>query len=399
MMSELVTASVGWSADADAAHAGRDAAAMALKRLAPAMPRMGIVLISSWLDQTQFLYGVREILRATPIAGESTAGEIIPEGPISHSGVVVLLSAPSLQCSIGVGEHADQNPREAGQQAAYTAIRAYQGNTRKGFLVFSDGLLTTSGDVIRGVQEVVGTSSLIVGSLAGDDLRFARTYQYANERAVTRSVVGVLLGGSMAIGVGNEHGFAPISKPRRITHSQANVLHTLDGQPAASVYEEYFGSDVVERMRHEGMTRQSIAYPLGVQLGEADEWRMLRNVVSFGEDGSLVCSGEIPEGAWLQLMLGSRQLALEAAARATQHAIQSLNHVACVLVFESVARRILLGPQQAGLEIAKIRELIGPTVPLAGCYTYGEHGPLRNASTYGRSAVQTGSILLIAVGT
>ena len=396
-MTEAITTSVGWSLKADAAEAGAHAAEIALARLAPQPPGLAIVLGSSRFDQSRFLQGVRSVLGEIPLAGESTAGEIVAEGPQSYSGVVWLIAANALVCSIGIGEAADRRPREAGQQAAYSAIRGFQGNQRKGFLFFGDGLMTNYADILRGIQEVLGTSSLIIGGMAGDDLRFVRTYQYMNERVVSRSIVGVLLGGPLALGVGCEHGFAPISKPRRITRARANILYELDRQPATSVYEEYLGSEVIERMRHAGFTRQHLAYPLGIQCEPSDP-RLLRNVVSFGDDGSLLCSGEVPEGAWLQLMIGSHTLALEAARRAAQEAIRPLNQIAGVLVFDSIARRKLLGPRHAAMEIAQIRSVIGSSTPLVGCYTYGEQGPLGPSAVHERTAIQTGSVLVIALG-
>jgi len=395
-MADTIVTAVGWSAKADAVEAGTQAADMALTRLLPHRPALAMVFGSSRFDQARLLQGVRSILGEVPLAGESTAGEIVSDGPLNYSVVVWLIASEALLCSLGVAEAADRAPREAGQQAAHSAIRGFQG-PRKGFVLFGDGLMTRYADILRGIQEVLGTSTLIVGGMAGDDLRFAQTYQYANERVLSRAIVGVLLGGPIALGVGCEHGFAPISKPRRITRARANILYELDRQPATSVYEEYLGSEVVERMRHTGFTRQHLAYPLGIQCEPSDP-RLLRNVVSFGEDGSLLCSGEIPEGAWLQLMIGSHTLALEAARRAAQEAIQPLNRVAGVLVFDSIARRKLLGPRHAAMEIAQIRQVIGPSTPLVGCYTYGEHGPAGSSATAARTTIQTGSVLVIAVG-
>ena len=371
-----------------------------MERLGTRRPQLALVFGSSWFDQVLLLQGVRSVLGAVPLAGETTAGEITPEGPVSHSCVVVLLSSEGAVCSVGLGEKVDRMPREAGQQAAYAALREFQGKSRVGLLMFGDGLVTSYADVVRGLQEVLGTSSLIAGGLAGDDLRFMHTYQYFRDRVVSRAVVGVLLGGSIKMGVGIEHGFAPISKPRRITRAHANVLMTLDEKPAASVYEEYFGAELVQRMREEeGLTRQGIAYPLGVQYESANQW-LLRNVVSFGQDGSLACTGEMLEGGWLQLMIGSRELALEAAHKAALQAVRSLNKISCVLVFDSAMRRKLLGSQQASLEIARIREVVGPSVPMAGCYTYGEQapGPTQEQTRLSQSATQTGSVLVVALG-
>jgi len=395
-MADSIVTAVGWSALAEASEAGIQAAEMALERLSPQRPALAIVFGSSRFDQAPLLHGVRSVLGDIPLAGESTAGEIVSEGPLTYHVVVWLAASKTLLCNLGVGEAADRTPREAGQHVAQSAIRGFQG-LRKGLLLFGDGLLTGYAEILRGIQEVLGTSALIVGGMAGDDLRFAQTYQYANERVLSRAVVGILLGGPVALGVGCDHGFAPISKPRRITRARANILYELDRKPATSVYEEYLGSELVERMRQTGFTRQRLAYPLGIQCEPADP-RLLRNVVSFGEDGSLLCSGEIPEGGWLQLMIGNHTLALEAARRAAQEAIQPLNRVAGVLVFDSIARRKLLGPRYAAMEIAQIRQVIGPSTPLAGCYTYGEHGPAGSSASAERTTIQTGSVLIIAIG-
>lgn len=370
---------------------------MAVERMTLRAPQLAIVFGSSWLDQAALLRGVRSVLHQTPLIGGSTAGEITPEGPMSHSCVVMLIASSVLSWSVGYSAGADRDPRNAGQQAARMALGGFQDSQRIGLLMFGDGLVTGGADVVRGIQEVLGTSSLIVGGLAGDDLRFQRTYQYCNQHVVSGGVVGALVGGAGKLGVGIRHGFAPISKPRQITRARANVLIELDHQPATSVYEEYFGADLVQRMRRDGLSRQGIAFPLGIQHGADDQW-LLRNVVSVRDDGSLSCSGELEEGSWLQLMIGNRELALEAARRAAQDAVQSLNHVAGVLVFDSAARRRLLGSQHAAMDIAAIRHIIGPKVPLAGCYTYGEQAPMGQVTTVGRTAIQTGSVLIVALG-
>ena len=391
-------AAAGWSTKADALRAGREAAEGALARLPSARPRLALAFGSSWFDQPMLLKGLRSVVGEIPLIGGSTAGEITPEGPVSHSCVVLLLASDALTCSIGVGSAAHQRPREAGQKAAYAAVQGFHGGQRVGFLLFGDGLVTGYADVVRGLQEVLGTNALIVGGMAGDDLRFSETFQYADDRVISHGLVGALLGGQVAVGVGIEHGFAPISKPRRITRAQANVLFELDRLPAASVYDEYFGTELIGRMRNDRLTRQAVAFPLGIQHGSEQRW-LLRNVVSFQPDGSLACTGEMLEGAWLQLMIGSRQLALEAASAAAQQAVRSVNRVSCVLVFDSVVRRTLLGPHYAAIELERIRRTVGQAVPVVGCYTYGEQAAFGARPVYERSLIQTGSVLVVALGT
>ena len=397
-MAKTTHAAIGWSANPDALMAGQTAARMARRQLGQsAEVRLVIVFGSSRFDQALLLEGVRETFGVSvPLVGGSTAGELTPDGPKHQSCVVMAVTSEDLMVGVGVGTQVETNARQAGYEAAQQGVQTLPAKSRSGMILFGDGLLTGYHEVLWGIQEVIGTSALVTGGLMGDDLRFTKTYQYAQGQAVSGAVVGLLLGGNCSIGVGVEHGFEPISKPRRVTRASAHILHELDGQPAAAFYEEYFGEAVAETMRETGLTRELIAYPLGVQMDSTGRF-LLRSVRGFGPDGSLVCTGEIPEGAWVHLMIGSKSSALEAAALAARQAVQSLRTVHFVVVFDSAVRQRLLG-QEAAEELLQIRRVVGPSVPLIGCYTYGEQAPLGHPHPYGRSSVQTGACLVIAVG-
>ena len=391
-------AAVGWSADADAAAAGRAAARLALMPLDGRPPRCAIVFGSAWYNQPALLEGVRGVLGQIPLVGGSTAGEIVPDGPRTHSCAVLALASDEVSVSVGSGRHVGRDPRTAGHEAAYQSLQGFNGDSRKGFLLFGDGLAMRYVEVFRGLREVLGTSFLCAGGLMADELQFRHTSQYTPQGVVSDAVVGLLLGGECAIGVGLEHGFSPISKPRRITRSRANVLQELDGHPASSVYEEYFGADLMTSVKQTTLTRQLIAYPLGIRLQlDASTAPALRTIMAFGPDGSLVCTGEVPEGAWVQLMIGSKALALEAAAAAAQAAIRPLRRVRFALVFISAVRKRLLG-HAAPQEVAAIRRVLGQDVPFVGCYTYGEQASLHGSVGGGDPMIQTGSCLVIAVG-
>ncbi|HEX9781081.1 MAG TPA: FIST N-terminal domain-containing protein [bacterium] len=393
-----IETTVGWSTRPESSLAGSEAAERAREKLSSRTGhQLAFAFASSWYEQDSLLRGVRGILDRAMVFGGSTAGEITPDGPISHGCVVLVLSAEEIHWGLGFGQDMDSEPRRAGQQAAYLASRAFPSSQRSAFLMFGDGLMTSYSAVATGVQEVLGTNAFIVGALAGDDLRFSETTQYCNEHAATNAVAGMLIGGPLRLGVGIDHGFAPISKPRQITRAYDNVLVEIDRKPAAVVYEEYFGPALVSRIRADRLTRPGMAYPLGIQEAGSSQW-LLRNVVAFQQDGSLWCNGEVKEGSWMQLMLCNRGLVLESVRRAAERAVSSLDHVACVLVFSSYVRQRVLGATFAGAELATIRQTIGPAVPVAGCYTYGELAPTATPPDPGMPAVHTGSVLVIGVG-
>ena len=54
--------------------------------------------------------------------------------------------------------------------------------------------------------------------------------------------------------------------------------------------------------------------------------------------------------------------------------------------------------REAALELERIQDVVGPSVPVVGCYTYGEQAPLGTRYAYGRASVQTGACLIVALG-
>src|SRR6185295_17276312 len=98
MASKPLSVSIGWSAKPEAFRAGKEAAETARTRLGAHQPRLAIAFGSSWFDQPQLLEGLRASLGGVPVVGGSTAGEITPSGPASHSCVVMLLASEGLAC-------------------------------------------------------------------------------------------------------------------------------------------------------------------------------------------------------------------------------------------------------------------------------------------------------------
>src|SRR5438094_344674 len=80
------------------------------------------------------------------------------------------------------------------------------------------------------------------------------------------------------------------------------------GKPAVSIYEEYFGREASE-LRAEPLARMAITYPLGMRIAGSDEY-LIRDAISVGELGELVCAAEVPVGSQVRLMIGGKQQAI-----------------------------------------------------------------------------------------
>ena len=361
-------------------------------------PQADLILVfaSIRFDQESLLKGIASVAPHSWMAGCSTAGEILTEGPSRRSVAVMAIRSDTLQVATGLGLRMSVNSRQAGQEVASQVLQAKVPNPH-GMLLFPDGLTGNGAEVIRGVQDRMGLSFPIAGGSAADDFSFTRTYQYFQGKFYSDAVAGVLLAGPIAVGIGARHGWRPLGKPRRVTRSVANIVQELDGQTAVNLYETYFGR-AAESLKAGALADMSIVYPLGMPIPGEEEY-LLRNVVRVDPGtGSLVYAGEVPEESEVRLMMGSKERALDAARRAAEQAVLSIAPRAptFALVFSSCSRARLFG-RRAGEEIAAIRRGLGRSVPIIGFYDYGEQAPLSAAGFRGLSYFHNETLVVCAV--
>ncbi len=392
---------IGKSKELDSFAAGTAAARQALEEIGGGEPDLAFCFASARFDHLPLIRGIRSVIHDAPILGCTTAGEITSLGPDTKSAVVLLLKfsdSSSCQASLGLGRNMSRNPRVAGQEVARDAVLANRhSGSRHAFLMFPDGLKGNGAEVIRGIQEVLGTSFPIVGGSAADDFMFENTFQYFDDKVFEDSVCGALFSGDMRIGIGARHGWYPLGKPRVVTEAAHNVIRKLDGKPAVRIYEDYFGRRVAD-MQHELMARMSVMYPLGMSIPEEEEC-IVRNALRVDNDGALICAGEVPEGSEIRVMMGSKETAMKAAKKAATLALEGLGDFTpeLVFVFDSVSRERLFG-RQASEEIDLVKNIFGNNVPIAGFYTYGEQAPLGATVNLGQTLFHNETIVIFAIG-
>ncbi|MCR4311088.1 MAG: FIST C-terminal domain-containing protein, partial [Candidatus Taylorbacteria bacterium] len=309
------------------------------------------------------------------VVGSSTAGEITTAGPVKrHSVAVMAITSPDIHFFAGVGEHIAGDARAAGKAAA-DAVKAQTQEPLSAFMMFPDVLVGNGAEIVRGVLDSLGEHFPVVGGASGDDFQFKKTYQYLNDKVYSGSVVGLGFVGNLKIGIGVKHGWIPIGMPLTVTKSEGSVLHELNGKPAISIYEDYFGKEMASELKKEALAKLAITYPLGIKTTGTDEM-LIRDPITVDDQGSITCAAEIPQGSEIQLTIGSREEAVKVAKQAAEKALSELGGTPkAVIIFNCIARNKLFGVH-SGDEIDAIQEAIGKTVPLIGFYTYGEQAPL-----------------------
>ncbi len=368
-------AAVGISEGEESYTVGANACQAALDQLKED-PDLIFLVASTKYDQEKMLAGVRSVSKNALLVGSSTAGEITTDGPAKkHSVALMALASKTIRFYADVGEDIAKGPRAAGKVAG-DKVKGQAKEPLKAFVMLPDVLAGNGADTVRGVLDSLGEHFPVLGGASGDDFQFKKTYQYLNDRVYSGAVVGLGFTGDFKIGIGVKHGWIPVGTPKKVTKSEGAVLHELDGKPAISIYEEYFGKEEAKALRTDTLAKLAITYPLGMKKEGSDEM-LIRDPITVDEKGSITCAAEIPEGSEIRLMVGSKEEAIKVAKEAAENAVNQLEGSIprAVIIFNCIARSKLFG-EQSGEEISAIQEIVGKETPLIGFYTYGEQAPL-----------------------
>lgn len=390
----MITASVGIGTDLDAHKAGVEACTQALQGLPSGKADVLFVFGSTSFDQEKLIEGVTEMAAESLVIGCSTSGEISSEGYSAEKSVVVMaISSDQIKFWGGIGQHVLRNSKQAGEECANALEYASHGYISSA-LFFLD-ILSGNGDLmLEGAFSLLGKNFPLFGCAAGDDLLFYETYQYLGNKVYSGAIVGLGISGEYKIAGVVKHGFLPIGIARKVTKSEGTTLFELDGKPAVSIYEDYFGEEHLQEL-HEGLLPlHTIGYPLGIFLPESNNV-MLRNPVFVDQHGAMTFTAAIPEGAEIRLMISDLERGLETAELAAREVLFKLEgrKPKAVIIMSSVARKIMLGVH-ADEEIQIIQNIIGRDVPIIGLYTYAQVGGQQGDEI----PFQNGSLLIWALG-
>jgi hypothetical protein len=254
-------------------------------------------------------------------------------------------------------------------------------------VVLPDGMSGQEEEFLRGMISEVGSNLPIVGGSTGDDLKFEKTYQFADDGVYTDAGVVAILSSVLKIGVGYGHLYFPTSKGAIVTKSEGRVVYELDNRPAADVMKELIEEDV---LTPEVFARK----PMGVKSSDVFGEYMIKSAMKANDDGSITFYAEVHQGSYLTAMTTNRDYAVESFKNALRSAIEnagSPKKIGAIIIFNCILRHLLKERLDIN-DMDIIRQELG-NVPVIGFNTYGEQGATKGGSIGHYN--QTSTILVI----
>jgi len=349
-------------------------------------PDLIYVYTSSNLADENLIEEVSNKFPDAKILGATTGGEIYGN-ELGTGNAVAMAVEGDIEIGVGVGHGISEDERKAGMTAAGKALTElgndycvtselhregieWQKETPVTFSVFSTALTGNGSDVMRGVKEIVGEGAHVTGGIAGDDWKLDETYVYEGGDLLTDAVVVVAHKTHHKITHGIKHGLEKTEYNYRVTSSEANVVHELDGEPAADIYEDVFGP--------KGRTANYImTKPLGIEMGEK-ETRARDPLDVDDETGSITFAAEIEEGSLVYILESPKDSVIDAAKAAAESAVEKAGiedeeKIEGVILHDCVCRwNCLEDDDTRREEIKAVKDVVGEDTDVIGWYTYGE---------------------------
>jgi len=341
---------------------GRQLQALRAEGLAPTL---AIVFASVAHDMTEVARAFREA--SIDVFGASSAGEIVVDGAgesiREHCIVALLLELDRAAYGVRLIEPEGRSSHDLGAAAGRWARATFD---RGPMLVMATGLTTDGEQIVRGVQSEAGAATPIFGGLAGDDIKFTKTYVFTSRKVSSQAVIALAFDGDrVAVDGIASSGWVAVGAEKTVTSAEGNVVHTIDGAPALDVYKDYLGlasdTDIIIP-----------EYPLQIQR---EGYSVLRAALTAAPGTrSLVYAGTVAEGARVRFSCSPGVAITEQALGEVRAFHGRVPAADALILFSCKGRHMALGPL-AEDEVVPMQRLWN--VPMVGFYTYGEIG--RNA--------------------
>ncbi|MCC7389296.1 MAG: FIST C-terminal domain-containing protein [Phycisphaerales bacterium] len=297
------------------------------------------------------------------VIGCSTSGHILND-QLGDVGMTCL--ATRFEASRVASASAPLSSTGASRCAGRVLAESLAGEGLAAVFVLAPGLSVNGSELAGGLQEALPAGVVVTGGLAGDGVRFERTWTVHNGVPRGEQVVALgLYGARVRVTHGSEGGWRGFGPTRRVTRSEGNVLFELDGEPALPLYKRYLGAEA------EQLPASALLYPLAVEVGSD---MVVRTILGIDEErGSLHFAGDVPEGAKAQFMLAVSEQLLEGAARSAESARPGRDPVLALAV-SCAGRRQVLG-ERTEEELEAVLERLPPGSVMTGFYSHGELSP------------------------
>lgn len=304
------------------------------------------------------------------IFGTTTSGEFI-NSEISEGGIAIMLLDldPAFFRLVFLETNAG-SAYEVSKQLGETGRSSFD---QAAFIVASGWLHTDGEQIIRGIEEGYQKEPAIFGGMAGDDLALSGPVVFTYGKSSITGLVALIFDADKVEVTGIATcGWKPIGITKTVTKSEGNVVYTIDDQPAFDLVIKYLGLNTDEMNAiNNTVVNLGAYYPLQLERDNAPPV-MRTAMLGNKEDRSLICAGNVPQGAKVRFSLPPDFDVIDTVVEeCTGLKTDTQVNADAVIMFSCISRYLSFGVMTSE-EIERVMQVWN--APFIGYFSYGEFG-------------------------
>ena len=334
-------------------------------------PTLAIVFISVKQDRDAICNLLNN--EGISIFGSTTSGEFI-SAEISEGGIaIMLLDINPEYFKILFFETMDSSAFETSKQLGAEGKKVF---SIPAFIIASGWLHTDGEQIVNGIEEGFGSDVTVFGGMAGDDLALREPVVFTyGKHSITGLVAIIIDEDKIDIKGIATCGWKPIGTTKTVTRSSGNIVYTIDDKPALDLVIKYLGLDIDSDSNTDVVTNIGAYYPLQLERENAPPV-MRTAMLGNKEDRSLICAGNIPQGAKIRFSLPPDFDVIDTVVTECTDLKNEEQHEADAMIMFSCISRYLSFGVMTSEEIERVIKVWD--APFIGFFSYGEFGKSRN---------------------
>ncbi len=262
---------------------------------------------------------------ARRVHGASSCLGVMSQAGVDTAGGLGMFGIRDARGSFGVGMAAlDDDPAAAAGAALQQAIDAADRQGELPALIWLSASPGHEEACIAGIEAMLGQGVPIVGGSAADDSVAGDWYLLTLDANLGDAVVVTALYPSTALHSAFQSGYAPTNERGRVTASEGRTLISVDGEPAAAVYDAWTdGAIAAARPAGGNILASTTLFPIGRRVGELAgvAYYRLAHPESVTPEGALRLFADVAVGDELVLMRGTSEALRTRAGRVAADAL------------------------------------------------------------------------------
>lgn len=232
-----------------------------------------------------------------------------------------------------------------------------------------DGLTANIATFLDRLYDELGNRINYIGGGAGSLSLVQKPCVFSKEGFFQDAAIVGLINQQSNLGV--RHGWNKLAGPFVATQTHKNIIYQLNWVNAFDVYSETVNSDASVEITTDNFFDIAKGYPFGIyREGNED---IVRDPIMVGENGELICVGEVPKNTVLYILKGEHNTLINSAAQAAEEAASQNDNFKSAMVIDCISRVLFLEDDfYKELKSVKANLIKKAPIDIFGALTLGE---------------------------